>query len=203
MIERITGKIIQNKPPVVIIETYGIGYEIECPMPDCAKFSELDNIDTTIYIHQIIKEDGNTLYGFISINTRNAFRELIKVSGIGAKIGLALLSTLSVADISLAIQNKDTAILCQTPGIGKKMAERMILELKDKTWIESNLNNPASAQNDNHTINNTYHADISDALRSLGYTDKVISVTLKKLPNTFINLSTGIKDALKLLSQSS
>lgn len=190
MIARIHGQLVFVRPPTVIVDVSGVGYELDLPIPDCAL---LVNIGDTVllYTHLVIREDAHSLYGFLKIENRDCFRTLIKISGIGPRIALALLSTLTPDELNIALEATDVNTLCRTPGIGKKMAERMILELKGKLHIESNT--PSE-------MPNIIRVDIANALTSLGYNDKEITRIIKQLPLDISNLSLGIKEALKLLN---
>lgn len=197
MISRINGILISRKPPVAVVEASGIGYEIDLPMSD---FSELPETGSNVILHThlVIREDSHALYGFVTQTNRDCFRQLIKVSGIGPRIALALLSTLTVPEISLAIDGSDTATLCRTPGIGKKMAERMLLELKGKfTAIYGEHISVVPMMASSYSIN----TDISNALSSLGYNEKETAQVIKQLPQGMTDLSLGIKEALKLLNK--
>jgi Holliday junction DNA helicase RuvA len=189
MIARVHGQLIGARPPEVVIDVAGIGYELNLPIPDCAS---LGNIGGTVilYTHLVVREDAHSLYGFLNIDNRDCFRTLIKVSGIGPRIALALLSTLTPDELNIALEQADVTTLCRTPGIGKKMAERMILELKGKLHIESVITNEAPIR-----------IDIANALTSLGYNDKEITRIIKQLPPEINDLSFGIKEALKLLNK--
>jgi Holliday junction DNA helicase RuvA len=147
-----------------------------------------------------VREDAHLLFGFLQKSERDCFRQLIKVSGIGPRIALALLSTMNSSQLQLAIEDGDANTLCLTPGIGKKMAERMLLELKGKLlsnleFVPRNGLFAGEQANTNHI-----RKDIANALESLGYNNKEIAAVVKQLPE-LIDLSQGIKEALKLLSK--
>ena len=131
MIGHLKGKIITKNPPEVLIEVGGIGYEVLCPM---STFYELDNLteDVLLFTHLSIKEDAHTLFGFITKDEKSVFRELIRVNGVGPKVALAILSNLSVHSLVECISTEDSDLLAKTPGIGKKTALRLIVELKDR-----------------------------------------------------------------------
>ncbi len=198
MIGRINGLLISLKPPAVVVEACGVGYELDISMSDCADLPPVGS-NVILHTHMVIREDLHALFGFLKLKDRDCFRQLIKVSGIGPRIALALLSTLTVGDVSMAIENADTVTLCRTPGIGKKMAERMLLELKGKltTFAGTEIGQITK----NSSITYSVQADIINALTSLGYNDKEISNTLKQLPSDLVDLSLGIKEALKLLNK--
>ncbi len=194
MIGSLFGYIIYNKPPQIIIEVNGVGYEVNLPI---SEFSLLPNKDTKIrlFTHLTVREDSHTLYGFTTILCRDCFRSIIKVSGIGPKIGLGLLSTLSVEEIYLALDNNNIDQLCRAPGIGKKIAERMILELNGKL-----VHNIKDDVKDNSLELNNLKLDTINALISLGYVEKEIYKILSKLSLENKDLSTIIKECLKLLN---
>jgi holliday junction DNA helicase RuvA len=200
MIGRISGQVLKVQPPQVLVDVSGIGYEIDLPIPDCTSLPAV-GANIIIYTHLVIREDAHSLYGFLTQNGRDCFRQLIKVSGIGPRIGLALLSSLSLNELELALANSDIDVLCRAPGVGKKMAERMLLELKGKLYFDNEFKVTAdgviTAPDSGKMIRN----DISNALLSLGYADKEIKEVLKNLPLDIIDLSSGIKEALKLLNR--
>ncbi len=198
MIGLLRGKLVEVMPPIVVIDVGGVGYEVSLPLSHIARLGSL-NESLTFYTHLAIREDSHALYGFLDKSERDCFRQLIKVSGVGVKIGLALLSTMDSSQIQLAIDTADIVCLSQTPGVGKKMAERMVLELKGKLSVTNTAvvdgifaPNPISA--------NSIMQDIANALESLGYANKEISQVLKQLCNVS-DLSSGIKQALQLLSK--
>lgn len=197
MIGRISGTLLQLKPPMVLVDVAGVGYEIGLPIPDCALLNKIGET-VVLYTHLIIREDAHSLYGFINLENRECFRSLIKVSGIGPRIALALLSTLTPSELEHALEQADITTLCRTPGIGKKMAERMVLELKGKLHIS--LADDAPGVLKSATSHGIVYNDIANALASLGYGDKEINKTVKELPRGISDLSLGIKEALRLLS---
>lgn len=196
MIGLLKGTLVSITPPSILVEVSGIGYEVDLPMSDCAEVPEIGGV-ITLYTHLIIREDAHLLYGFLSLDSRNCFRQLIKVSGVGPKIALALLSTLTVDDIHLAIFNADVNILTKTPGIGKKVAERLLLELKGKNIAGMKPSSDLLSNNKKYSI----QSDIANALFSLGYGDKETNQVIKQLPEDIVDLSFGIKEALKLLNK--
>lgn len=197
MIGRLSGEIILVKPPAIVLDVSGVGYEIDLPIPDFATVGKIGN-KVAVYTHLVVREDAHSLYGFATLEGRDTFRQLIKVSGIGPRIALALLSTLTPSELYQALDNSDVARLTQTPGIGKKMAERMILELKGKLHIDR-VDNTDGFYSDMGS--NLVYDDIMNALLSLGYADKEVKNTLKLLPKDITDLSVGIKEALKLFNK--
>ena len=192
MIGRITGTLAEKQPPHVLVDVGGIGYEIDVPM---STFYNLPVIGERIslYTHLAIREDAHLLYGFGTDAERQAFRQLLKVSGIGAKTALSVLSGMSVNDLANAIAAQETGRITKVPGIGKKTAERLLLELRDKfsaavATIAATGTTPSS------------EADILNALNALGYNDKEALWAVKQLP-VDAAVSDGIRQALKLLSK--
>lgn len=192
MIAKISGVLLEKHPPQVLVDVHGIGYEIDVPM---STFYQLPTIGETVTLHThfVIREDAHLLFGFSTIEERAAFRQLIKISGIGARTALALLSGLSVLDLQETVVNQDADRLIKVPGIGKKTAERLLLELRDKLNIEAQ---PCSSDSP-ETSNNH---DILNALFSLGYNEREVGWVIKQIPKG-TTVSEGIKQALKLLSK--
>ncbi len=191
MIARLKGVLIEKTPPTVVIDCNGIGYECEVPMSTFYNLPALGE-SVTLLTHLVVREDAHLLYGFGTDRERVTFRQLLKVNGIGAKSALSILSGLSVEDLVQAVALQETGLLTRVPGIGKKTAERLLLELKDKFSIEglaASANAPKSAA-----------ADILNALVSLGYNEKEALLAVKKLAHE-IGVSEGIKLALKSLSK--
>ena len=193
MIGRITGTLAEKQPPHVLVDVGGIGYEIDVPM---STFYNLPAIGEriTLYTHLTIREDAHLLYGFGTDAERQAFRQLLKVSGIGAKTALSVLSGMSVNDLANAIAAQETGRITKVPGIGKKTAERLLLELRDKF-------SAAVATVSTSGAPPTSEADILNALNALGYNDKEALWAVKQLPPDAA-VSDGIRQALKLLSKS-
>lgn len=192
MIAKISGVLLEKHPPQVLVDVHGIGYEIDVPM---STFYHLPAIGEMVILHThcVIREDAHLLFGFSTIEERAAFRQLIKISGIGARTALALLSGLSVLDLQEIVLNQDTDSLIKVPGIGKKTAERLLLELRDKLNIEVQ---PSSSDSTETSSNH----DILNALFSLGYNEREVGWVIKQIPKG-TTVSEGIKQALKLLSK--
>ncbi|MGH8757640.1 MAG: Holliday junction branch migration protein RuvA, partial [Burkholderiales bacterium] len=162
MIGRITGKLIEKRPPLVLLEVQGVGYEIDVPM---STFYQLPAIGSqvTLHTHLVVREDAHLLFGFGSEEERAAFRRLLKISGVGARTALAVLSGLSVADLQQAVRAEDSSRLTKIPGIGKKTAERLLLELRGKLeMILSSGAAPAASGSQ----------DVLNALLALGYNER-------------------------------
>lgn len=190
MIGRIAGLLIEKNPPQVLIECGGVGYEVDVPM---STFYNLPGLGekVTLLTHLVVREDAHLLYGFGSASERAAFRELVKISGVGPRTALSVLSGLSVADLAQAITLQESVRLTQVPGIGKKTAERLLLELKGKLGADlagATSNAVGSAP------------DIFKALTALGYSDKEATLAVKPLAAT-VSVSDGIRQALKSLSR--
>ena len=190
MIGRLTGILLEKNPPQVVLDVHGVGYEVDVPM---STFYNLPAIGekVTLLTHFVVREDGQFLYGFASQSERFAFRQLIKISGIGARMALAVLSGLSVSDLAQAIARQEIGRLIKVPGIGRKTAERLLLELKGK--LAESV--PATA----FALEDSQH-DILNALLALGYNDREASAAMKLLP-AGASTSDGIRQALKLLSK--
>ena len=191
MIGRLTGTLADKNPPQVLVDCNGVGYEVDVPM---STFYNLPGIGekVTLLTHFVVREDAQILYGFASPGEREAFRQLIKISGVGPRTALAVLSGLSVADIAQAVTAQDAGRLVKVPGIGKKTAERLLLELKGKIGADLGLASTAAATD--------AQADILQALVALGYSDKEAAASLKSLPKD-VGVSEGIKQALKALTK--
>ena len=192
MIGRITGKLLAKQPPQIIVDVQGVGYEIDVPMSTLYQLPAT-GAELTLFTHLTVREDAHLLYGFATEQERTVFRQLLKISGVGARTALSVLSGLSVADLHAAVGAQDTGRLTKIPGIGKKTAERLLLELKDKLKVTV-VSSPANA-----AIN--AGSDIVNALLSLGYNDKEASWAVKQLP-VDAGVNDGIRQALKLLSKS-
>lgn len=190
MIGRLSGLLAEKSPPLVLVDVNGVGYEVDVPM---STFYNLPGLGerVTLLTHVVVREDAHLLYGFLTASERSTFRELIKISGVGPRTALAILSGLSVAELSAAISRQEGARLQKVPGIGKKTAERLLLELKGK--LGADLGAP-SAQ-----VTTDAQADIVQALMALGYNEKDAAAALKKLPPD-VGVSDGIKLALKSLA---
>ena len=190
MIGRLTGTLAGKSPPQVLVDAGGVGYDVDVPM---STFFNLPGIGERVVLltHFVVREDAQILFGFLTAAERSTFKELVKISGVGPRTALSILSGLSVAELANAVSRQDSARLVKVPGIGKKTAERLLLELKGK--LGADLGGPARAANDDQ-------ADIQQALVALGYSDKEAALSLKALPPG-VGVSEGIKLALKALSR--
>ncbi|HRH17951.1 MAG TPA: Holliday junction branch migration protein RuvA [Aquabacterium sp.] len=190
MIARLTGVLAEKAPPSVLIDVGGVGYDVQVPM---STFYNLpaSGQKVTLLTQFIVREDAQLLYGFLTAPERESFRELIKISGVGPRIALAVLSGLNATELAQAVASQDTGRLVKVPGIGKKTAERLLLELKGK--LAPVLSEPSLLRGDTH-------ADIQQALQALGYSEKEAQLAVKQLPAD-VGVSEGIKQALKALSR--
>lgn len=191
MIGRLTGTLVEKFPPSVCVDVGGVGYDIDVPM---STFYSLPDVGArlTLLTHLAIREDAHVLYGFATAQERSAFRALIKISGVGARIALAVLSGMTVAELSQAVTLQEAGRLTRVPGIGKKTAERLLLELRGKLGADLGDNAPGAAPD--------HQADILNALLALGYSEREALAALKTLP-AGVTVSDGIKQALKALAR--
>jgi Holliday junction DNA helicase RuvA len=191
VIGKLTGTLIEKNPPQILIDCHGVGYEVDVPM---STFYNLPAVGekTALLTHFVVREDAQLLYGFGSASERAAFRQLIKISGVGPRMALSLLSGMSVAELSQAITRQESGRLVKVPGIGKKTAERLLLELKGKLGADIGAPNFAPVPD--------AQSDIEQALMALGYSDREAQAALKSLP-VDVGVSEGIKLALKALSR--
>ena len=190
MIGKLTGTLTDKNPPQVLVDCHGVGYEVDVPM---STFYNLPGLGekVVLLIHFVVREDAQLLYGFATPVERNAFRQLIKISGVGPRMALAVLSGMGVAELAQAVSMQETGRLVKLPGVGKKTAERLLLELKGK--LGADMGAHPLAEND-------AQADILQALVALGYSDREASAALKALPKD-VGVSEGIKLALKALGK--
>ena len=190
MIGKLTGTLLEKNPPEVLIDCGGVGYEVQVPM---STFYNLpaSGSKVSLLTHFVVREDAQLLYGFGTARERQTFRELIKITGIGPRMALAVLSGLSIDDLADAVSQQEAGRLVKVPGIGKKTAERLLLELKGK--LGADLGAPAAPASDSHV-------DIQQALIALGYNEKEAAAAIKLLP-VDIGVSDGIKAALKSLAK--
>jgi Holliday junction DNA helicase RuvA len=187
LIGRLSGRLAAKQPPQILVDVGGVAYELDVPM------STFYNLPATgegvsLYTHLVVREDAHTLYGFATLEERTAFRQLIRISGVGARTALAVLSGLSVGDLARAVTLQDAAPLTRVPGIGKKTAERLLLELKGK------LAEPTASAGGQPT------SDVVNALVALGYSDKEALAAVKGLAPG-IPVAEAIRAALKALAR--
>jgi holliday junction DNA helicase RuvA len=192
MIGRLTGQLAEKTPPHLLIDVHGVGYQVDVPM---STFYSLPTLGETVslLIHFVVREDAQILYGFLTAAERHAFIQLIKISGVGPRTALGILSGLTVSELTQAIASQESARLVKVPGIGKKTAERLLLELKGKLGDALNSATFTSAIN-------ASQSDILQALIALGYNEREAQLALKALPADS-TVSDGIKLALKSLAK--
>jgi len=189
MIGRLIGTLAEKSPPQLLIDVNGVGYEVDVPMSSFYNLPALGE-RVSLLTHFIVREDAQILFGFLTHDERQAFRQLIKITGVGPRMALSLLSGLSVGELAQPVARQETGRLVKVPGIGKKTAERLLLELKGK--LGDALVAPATVASD-------AQADILQALVALGYSDREAAAALKSLPAD-ASVSEGIKLALKSLA---
>jgi Holliday junction DNA helicase RuvA len=191
MIGRLSGILLEKAPPHVLVDCNGVGYEVDVPM---STFYNLPHTGekVVLFTHLVVREDAHLLFGFGTASERALFRQLIKITGIGARMALAILSGMSVADLAQAVTLQETGRLVKIPGIGKKTAERLLLELKGKLGADIGVVGGA--------VRDDAQADVLNALLALGYSDKEALIAIKNMP-AGSSVSDGIKFALKALSK--
>jgi Holliday junction DNA helicase RuvA len=190
MIGRLEGRLLEKNPPSLLVDVNGVGYEVDVPM---STFYQLPAVSerVTLLTHLIVREDAQQLYGFATTAERSAFRELIRISGVGARTALSVLSGLSVTELAQAVTLQEGGRLTRIPGIGKKTAERLLLELKGK--LGADLGSTAAVAGD-------ATADIVHALLALGYNEREAHAAVRQLP-AGTGTSDGIRLALKSLAK--
>jgi Holliday junction DNA helicase RuvA len=189
VISRIAGTLMEKHPPQVVVMVNGVGYEIDVPM---STFYNLPRTGEAVELltHLVVREDAHLLFGFLTVNERSAFRTLLKVNGVGPKVALAVLSGMSVEDLAIAVAAQDAARLTKVPGVGRKIADRLVLELRDKLPA-SVASQPAAAKSS---------SDVLNALLALGYNDREATAAVKQLPAD-LPLADAIRQALKQLAK--
>jgi Holliday junction DNA helicase RuvA len=188
LIGRITGKLLTKHPPQLLVDVGGVAYELDVPMSSFYALPATgDNV--TLFTHLVVREDAHILYGFVTLEERAAFRQLIRISGIGARTALSVLSGLSVGELAQAVALQDVARLTKIPGIGRKTSERLLLELKGKLGALTATPGTEKA------------SDVLNALLALGYSEKeALAATQSLAPG--IPVAEGIRAALKSLAKS-
>ena len=191
MIGKLSGVLSEKNPPQILIDCQGVGYEVDVPM---STFFNLPAVGERVSVltHHVVREDAQILFGFGTAPERDAFRQLIRISGVGPRTALGVLSGLSVADLAAAVTSQDASRLVKVPGIGKKTAERLLLELKGKMGADLGVAGDGAA--------GAAHGDITQALLALGYNEKEAGAALKGLPSE-LGVSEGIKWALRQLAR--
>ena len=191
MIARLNGTLIEKSPPQVIVDCNGVGYEVEVPMSTFYNLPEIGN-KIQLLIHFVVREDAQLLYGFGSEQEKSTFKQLLKVNGIGAKSALSILSGVSIDDLVEAVSRQEVGMLTRIPGIGKKTAERLLLELKDKFAVTGSVTTTSLPKSASY--------DVLNALIALGYNEREAGAAVKLLPKD-VTVAEGIKQALKSLSK--
>lgn len=193
MIGRIHGTLISKNPPLIVVDCHGVGYEVNVPMSTLYQLPDT-GATVTLLTHFVVREDAQLLFGFASESEREAFRSLIKISGVGARTALAILSGLSVEELAQAVTFQEVARLTRIPGIGKKTGERLLLELKGKIGadIGAGVGGVPVVQSTSN--------EVLQALLALGYSDKEAAIAVKQVPADS-TVSDGIRIALKALSK--
>ena len=190
MIGRLHGKLLEKNPPQILIDVSGVGYEVDVPMSTFCNLPEVGG-ELTLHTHFVVREDAELLYGFATLAERAVFRALIKISGVGPKIALALLSGITVDQLKDAVDRGETGLLTKVPGIGKKTAERLVLELKGKlagTGAATAAVPTSGAR-----------ADVAASLIALGYSEREAAAATKKLTED-CTVNDGLRLALKSLT---
>lgn len=191
MIACLAGLLLEKTPPFVVLDCAGVGYELEVPMSTFYQLPELGE-KLTLLTHMVVREDAQLLYGFASKQEKDTFRQLLKINGVGAKSALAILSGMSIDDLTEAVANQDVALMTRVPGVGKKTAERLLLELKGKF----DVSHAAAVAGEPKSTKQ----DVLNALIALGYNEREASASVKSLEKD-IGVSEGIKLALQWLSK--
>lgn len=196
MIGRLRGVLIEKTPPTICIDVQGVGYELDVPMSTFYHLPEL-NQEVMLFTHLSIRDDAHVLYGFGNDQERQTFRQLIKVSGIGARTALSILSGLNATELATAIEQEDSDTLIQVPGIGKKTAQRLLLELRGKLVT---VTTPSTEDSSSPTAPTSHkRSDIENALLALGYNQKEINRVLKDI-DTALSVEESIRQALQRLA---
>ncbi len=190
MIGRLTGTLAAKHPPQVLVDVRGVAYEVDVPMSSFYNLPALGEA-VTLLTHFVVREDAQILFGFLSAEERSTFRLLVKISGVGPRTALAILSGLSVDELAQAVSLQESGRLVKVPGIGKKTAERLLLELKGK--LGDAMHTPAA-------VTTSAQGDILQALVALGYSERDAAATLKTLPAD-VEVSAGIRAALRALGK--
>jgi len=188
LIGRLSGRLLSKQPPQILVDCGGVAYELDVPMSTFFGLPATGE-SVTLHTHLVVREDAHVLYGFATLEERAAFRQLIRISGVGARTALAVLSGLSVAELAQAVALQEPGRLTKVPGIGKKTAERLLLELKGK--IADAESRPAAGA----------AGDVVHALVGLGYSEKEAAAAVKSLPPG-VAVAEGLRAALKALAKS-
>lgn len=198
MIGRIKGILLHKEPPALLVDVAGVGYEIEAPM---ATFYDLpaQGQPVVLHTHLVVREDAHLLFGFSTEAQRSLFRGLIKVNGVGPRVALAILSTLSAAEFAQCVANNDIAALTRVPGIGKKTAERLVIEMRDKLDLVG-LQVPAHAIEPGSVLPGDPAGEAVSALIALGYKPQEASRLVRNVPGNDLSTEDIIRLALKSMA---
>ena len=191
MIGRLSGALLEKHPPQILLDVRGVGYEIEVPMSTFYNLPAIGD-SLSLHTHLVVREDVHLLYGFGTEDERRVFRQLLKISGVGPKMALAVLSGLSIAELAQAVAAQEPGRLTKIPGVGKKTAERLLLELRDKLEVTVGASAASAATAHNH--------DALNALLALGYSEREAAQAVKQLPEG-LAVADAIRQALRSLSK--
>jgi holliday junction DNA helicase RuvA len=201
MIGRIKGVLIEKSPPDITVDVQGIGYELQVPMNTFYRLPDVDH-PVSLYTHFVVREDAQLLYGFYEARERELFRAVIKINGVGPKLGLSILSGIETNDFVRVVHNNDVAALTKVPGIGKKTAERLVIEMRDKLkdWpVATDGNMPAGS--DNVVLRKNHASDEAiSALLALGYKPKDAESAIKAVASDDLTSQDMIRRALKTMA---
>jgi Holliday junction DNA helicase RuvA len=200
MIGLLRGKVAHKQPPMLILDVQGVGYELQAPMSTFYQLPAAEEL-VTIYTHLAVREDAQLLYGFANLAERTLFRALLKVNGVGGKMALAILSGMNHAEFTLAVQTGNVAALTKLPGVGKKTAERLILDMKDRLSGTSIPSNPGSGTTTSVAAPapavSTARDDALGALLALGYKPGEAQRMLKAITDDSLSVEDMIRQALQ------
>ncbi len=194
MIGRLRGQLLEKDAPHLLVEVQGVGYELDAPMSTVIELPATGS-EVTLHTHLVVREDAQNLYGFLSLTERNLFRSLIRISGVGPKMALALLSGMSAEDLIRCVENQDAALLTRLPGIGKKTAERLVIELRDR--VRELPARTAAPSGGLQPDNGDARTDAISGLVALGYKPAEASQLLRNLPDNGLASDELIRQALQ------
>jgi len=202
MIGRLRGVLLEKNPPSLLLDVNGVGYELDAPMTTFYTLPEL-GVETVLLTHLIVREDAHHLFGFASVQERFLFRQLIKVSGVGAKLAIAILSGISVSEFARCVQEDDTVTLTRVPGIGKKTAQRLIVEMRDRLDGKENIGETISIPGVSNMKMDTADsvADAVSALVALGYKPQEASRWVRNVDKEGLSREEIIRQALRMATR--
>ena len=196
MIARLAGILLERRPPNLLLDIGGVGYEVEAPMSVFDKLPETGQ-PCTLLIHQVIREDAHLLFGFVNTSDRELFRTLLKISGVGPKVALAILSSVSATDFALMVESGDSQALTRLPGIGKKTAERLMLEMKSRLDGLEIQSGPGDAAAPGSAGGNSAASEARAGLVALGYSPAEALKMIKGVGDAAASAEAMIRQALK------